>query len=635
MFSVAVENSETRLDTLFRVFGFSAFRSGQDEVTQSIAEGISTLAIMPTGGGKSLCYQLPACRASGITLVISPLIALMKDQVDALYARGIPATCIHSGQTWQDQKLRLRGMTEGLYKIIYVAPERFKNKAFREVLDKITVTLFAIDEAHCISQWGHDFRPDYRELSNVRKELGNPVTLALTATATPEVRTDILAQLDLQSARVVISGFERPNLYFEVQNVRNDQDKYVYLRSFLEDKMDQSIIIYCTTRRQVNEIKVRVEHDGHLVGAYHAGLSNAERKRAQESFIAGDTPILVATNAFGMGIDKHNVRAVVHFSFPGSLESYYQEAGRAGRDGEKSHCLLFNAQTDRQTHEYFINTSFPSPEVVQQVWAQLRSLGVGTHATGPAQITQYLDHSPSSKGISRNPKSASQKPIPEAAVQSVFRLLKLASHIDFGWRDGFPWVAIRDISRARDLRVDWQYLTSRRQSAHRQLTQMLQFISRTSCRQLQLLQHFESTSSFGNSCHFCDVCLDAPPVFDSHHSRIKSPDKPPLLIRKLLSAIARTRGRHNAKIITAMVRGSTAPAMKIHQLEELSTYSILDFLRPSQAIELLRLCERYRLTLRNTNGHISLTDEGVLVMRGDKKLPQALDDHLAKRVCLI
>ncbi len=641
MFRTSLENSETRHDTLLRVFGFEAFKSGQDEVTRSISEGISALAIMPTGGGKSLCYQLPACRLPGITLVISPLIALMKDQVDSAYARGIAATCIHSGQTWQNQKLRLRGMQEGLYKIIYVAPERFKNKAFREVLDTLEVSLLAIDEAHCISQWGHDFRPDYRELRELRKSLGNPTTLALTATATPEVRKDILAQLGLDSTRIIISGFERPNLYFEIQNVRNDQDKYIYLRSFLEDRMDQSIIIYCTTRRQVNEIRVRVEHEGHLVGSYHAGLSNNERRQAQESFMAGDIPILVATNAFGMGIDKHDVRAVVHFNFPGSLESYYQEAGRAGRDGEKSHCLLFNSQSDRKTHEYFIDTSFPPPDVVQKVWAELRQLGVGTHPTGPAQITRHLEHAClPKKGISRHPSSnATSSPntgaIPEASVYSVFRLLKLAKHLDYGWRDGFAWVALRDISRPRDLRVDWHYLNARRQCAHRQLSEMLRFMKRNTCRQLQLLQHFESTASFGLNCNFCDVCLDAPPLFETQHSRIRSPDKPSLLIRKLLSAVARTRGRHHAKTITAMVRGSKASSMRIHHLESLSTFSILDFLRPSQSMELLRLCERHRLTLRDTNNHISLTDEGVLVMRGDHDLPQALDDHLAKRICLI
>jgi ATP-dependent DNA helicase RecQ len=612
------------IDTGLRdLFGFDDFRHGQREIAQSVVDGLSALAVMPTGAGKSLCYQLPACVFDGVTIVVSPLIALMKDQVDALYAKGIPATCINSSQKWQDQKLRLRGITEGLYQLVYVAPERFNNQAFLDALKEVKVSMLAVDEAHCISQWGHDFRPDYLELGNIREFLGNPVTLALTATATPEVQDDIIKQLGMEEARIIVSGFERPNLFFEVHHAGGDQEKYTRMKALLERYDGESIVIYCATRRQVDEVRTRLKHAGYLIGAYHAGLNEQKRTRIQDAFMAGDLPILVATNAFGMGVDKSDVRAIVHFNVPGSIEAYYQEAGRAGRDGEPAHCLLLYSAKDRGVHEFFVETSFPTPEVVSQVWSELRRHGVGTHSIGPEQIADHIN------------RSSRKERVHNAAVDASLRLLEQAAHIDFGWRDGFPWIAVRDHSRARDLRIDWDRVVLRRRIAQRQLEDVCQYAMGDGCRQAQLLRYFNSQASFGHSCDNCDVCIGAPEFTGTSKSdRVAVIDDPTTLVRKILSGIARSRGKAKSDLVAAMLRGSTAQRVHNQGLDRLSTYGILDYLKPAPLIEFLGLCERHLLVDSDARGFLTLTDEGVAVMRGDTPLPSSLEDRLARRVCV-
>ena len=610
------------LDTaLHELFGFDDFREGQRQIAESVVEGVSALAVMPTGAGKSLCYQLPACVIDGVTIVVSPLIALMKDQVESLYAHGIPATCINSSQRWQDQQLRLRGLSEGLYRIVYVAPERFKNRAFLDALAGVKVGLFAVDEAHCISQWGHDFRPDYLELGEVRKSLGEPVTLALTATATPEVQDDIVKQLGIEDARIIVSGFERPNLYFEVQTTHSDEEKYTHTRALLDRYDGESVVIYCATRRQVDELRVRLKHAGYLVGAYHAGLNEKKRDQTQDAFMAGDLPVLVATNAFGMGIDKADVRGIVHFNVPGSVEGYYQEAGRAGRDGEPAHCLLLYSPQDRGVHEFFVETSFPTPEVVAQVWSELRRHGVGTHSLGPEQIA---DH------INRSSKTAH---VHTSSVDASLRLLEQAMHIDFGWRDGFPWIAVRDHSRARDLRIDWDRVVLRRRIAQRQLDHICRYAVGDGCRQALLLRYFNSQPSFGHTCNTCDACIGAPPFTGSKRAeRIACEDDPTTLVRKILSGIARSNGRADSQLVAAMLRGSSAHRIQNEGLRRLSTFGILDYLGPASLLEFVNLCERHRLVAANARGLVSLTEEGVAVMRGDQLLPGDLEDRLARRI---
>ena len=612
------------LDTGLRdLFGFDEFRAGQREIAQSVVDGISALAVMPTGAGKSLCYQLPACVTGGVTIVVSPLIALMKDQVDSLYARGIPATCINSSQRWQDQQLRLRGISEGLYRIVYVAPERFKNRAFLDALEGVEVGVFAIDEAHCISQWGHDFRPDYLELGEVRQYLGEPVTLALTATATPEVQDDIVAQLGITDARVIVSGFERPNLFFEVHTTHADDEKYARCKALLDRYAGESVVVYCATRRRVDEVRTRLKHAGYLVGSYHGGLNDKKRAQTQDAFMAGDLPILVATNAFGMGVDKSDVRAIVHFDVPGSIEAYYQEAGRAGRDAEHAHCLLLYSPQDRGVHEFFVETSFPTPDVVGQVWSELRRHGVGTHAIGPEQIADHIN------------RSSRKTHVHNASVEASLRLLEQAMHIDFGWRDGFPWIAVRDHSRARDLRVDWDRVVLRRRIAQRQLDEICKYAVGSECRQTQLLRYFNSQPSFGHSCNNCDACIGAPEYIpDTNHGRVACRDDPATLVRKILSGVARSRGRVDSTLVAAMLRGS--PAHRVHHegLDRLSTYGILDYLRPAPLLEFVGLCERHRLIASNARGFVTLTDEGIAVMRGAKHVPNELEDRLARRICV-
>ncbi len=345
-------NDSAPLAILKSRFGYDSFWSPQEEIIANVLAGRDSLALMPTGGGKSLCYQLPALIFDGITLVISPLIALMKDQVDALNSNGIAARFINSTLPASAINGVQEQVRRGQVKILYVAPERLAVPGFRRFLSAVKLSLIAIDEAHCISEWGHDFRPDYRNLRQLRQDFPSVPVIALTATATPQVRDDIIVQLGLQQGQVFVSSFNRPNLSY---SVLPKGDYWMRLLSLLRRHMHQSTIIYCFSRKETEDLAADLKAEGLSARPYHAGLDGETRRRTQEEFVRDRVPIIVATIAFGMGINKPDIRLVVHHSLPKSLEAYYQETGRAGRDGLPSECVLFFAYADKAKQDFFIN----------------------------------------------------------------------------------------------------------------------------------------------------------------------------------------------------------------------------------------------------------------------------------------
>lgn len=337
---------------LNNVFGFEDFRPLQEEIIQQVLDKKDALVIMPTGGGKSLCYQIPALLFDGLTIVVSPLISLMKDQVEQLQQYDIPAIYLNSSLTPKEYEQNIQKLKNGDVKLLYLAPETLMMDRTRELLSEQDVDLFTIDEAHCISEWGHDFRPDYRELTEVRKDFPDATCLALTATATPRVRDDIKDILKLDDSETFLASFDRKNLFLKVAE---KDDPLEQTLDFLYTRKKQSGIIYCFSRKQVEELYVELKKEGHSVKPYHAGLSKKVRNRNQEAFIRDNIQIIVATIAFGMGIDKPNVRFVMHYDLPKNIESYYQQIGRAGRDGLRSDCLVLYSRSDKQKIQYFIN----------------------------------------------------------------------------------------------------------------------------------------------------------------------------------------------------------------------------------------------------------------------------------------
>ncbi|GAA0435892.1 DNA helicase RecQ [Lentibacillus halophilus] len=378
-----LEQAETILKTYF---GYPSFRSGQRQTMEHIMEKKNTLAVMPTGGGKSLCYQIPGMAMDGTAIIISPLISLMKDQVDALEALGIPATYINSSLTGDEQNKRLKAIEAGEYQFVYAAPERFESAAFLSVMKRIPIAFAAFDEAHCISQWGHDFRPSYRSIVNSLEQIPDiPAIIALTATATEDVIADIQTLLNIHDDHVVKTGFERDNLSFHVVKGKNKQ---TYIRSFMNEHRHESGIIYTATRKQADALADQLERWGMAAAKYHAGLTEDERKTAQSAFIHDEKTVMVATNAFGMGIDKSNVRFIIHYAMPMTMEAYYQEAGRAGRDGEHSDCILLFSPQDVQLQKFLIEQSPMDDAAKQSDYRKLQAMMNYCHTQ--SCLTSYI-----------------------------------------------------------------------------------------------------------------------------------------------------------------------------------------------------------------------------------------------------
>lgn len=367
-------------ELLRKHFGYSSFKAGQAKVIASLLEGSDTLAIMPTGAGKSVCYQLPSLIYTGVTLVVSPLIALMKDQVDGMSASGIPATFINSSLPASEVSRRLEQAGQGRFKLVYVAPERLGISDFQEMARSVKISFVAVDEAHCISQWGHDFRPSYRKIAGFIHSLPQrPVLGAFTATATLEIRRDIVKYLDFQEPQIFVSGFDRENLYFAVARGVNKKN---FVLDYVRDNRDQPGIIYAATRREVDSVFELLQGKGCPCTKYHAGMSAKEREANQEAFIHDQATVMVATNAFGMGIDKSNVRYVLHYNMPKNIEAYYQEAGRAGRDGEPGECILLFGAQDVLLQKFLIGETVYAPNRKANEYQKLQQMTDYCHTTG-------------------------------------------------------------------------------------------------------------------------------------------------------------------------------------------------------------------------------------------------------------
>ena len=493
---------------LREVFGYGEFLPGQAEVVASVLSGRDTLAVLPTGGGKSVCYQLPALLLDGLTLVVSPLLALMKDQVDALTRNGVAAAAINSTVPREEQADVLRRAAEGDLRLLYVAPERFSDGRFVAALRGVDVALLAIDEAHCISQWGHDFRPSYRDLGAARARLGDPPVVALTATADPLVRDDIVERLGLRDPDVRIAGFDRPNLRFHAIRVRSQKEKLEHISELLEALGGEaSAIVYCATRKRVESLAEALQRRRIRCARYHAGMAEEDRVRIQNAFARDSLRIIIATNAFGLGIDKPDVRLVVHHDLPESIEAYYQEAGRAGRDGDPAECVLYYAPRDRGLREFFIELAHPPSETVLEVYRALVRWG------GDREVIDDLVDREETPGVN-------------AAVQALIESGLATRQGRFAW-------ALRPDGEDQ---IDLAGLEAHRAHATAKLDAMQSYAESATCLRARVLDYFGETDG-PRSCGNCGPCL-AP-------ARRQEPDREaPLFLdlRALRSRLAEEEG---------------------------------------------------------------------------------------------
>ena len=591
-------------EKLQEVFGFEDFLDGQETVINEILSGRDGSVVMPTGGGKSLCYQLPALCREGVTLVVSPLIALMKDQVDALEERGVAVTLINSTLTWNEQKERLDGMKSGAYRLVYIAPERFRASSFMSALSDVKIEMVAIDEAHCLSQWGHDFRPDYMRLGKALEEMGRPQCVALTATATPIVREDIRGVLNLREPFESISGFERPNLSFTITPVEKVAQKYGRLKKVLAE--NKTGIVYCATRKKVEEVAETIHSWGLKCIAYHGGMSDREREDTQNAFISRKADIAVATNAFGMGIDRSDVRFVVHFEIPGSVEAYYQEAGRAGRDGEASVCeLLFN-YADTRTQEFFIDGVNPGPGMIRDVYQFFLN-----EADDSYEVHRTLDEVKEAIGA-KNGMAVG------AALGALIRGRWVERFDVPGMRAKGTRLLKPDVL-TRDLTLDEAALEEKERRDREKLEKMVQLCYANTCRQQWVLEYFGEVDA--PVCGSCDVCRG-----EENSERRAPSDDEDLIVRKFLSGVARMSRRTAAGWegifgrgrIVQMLLGSKSQEVLRVRLHELKTYGILKKQGTAYLNALARSLNNGGLIVTQMGEYplVTLTPRGEQVMMG-------------------
>jgi len=531
---------------LQNLFGLDDFRPSQREVIEDVLAGKDVLCVMPTGAGKSLCYQLPAAVGEGLAIVVSPLISLMEDQVQQLRDEGIAAALLNSSLSPAIQRQVMAELNDGFSGLLYVAPERLFAGNFAHLLDRLRPKLLAVDEAHCISQWGHDFRPEYSRLGEARNRLGNPATIALTATATEDVRADIITQLGLREPTVVVTGFDRPNLRYESRRTRAVAEKDRLLIDLLRQEPG-SCIVYCATRKAVDELTSSLSQalPGRPVFAYHAGMDTAARTGNQERFMQAAHSIAIATNAFGMGINKPDIRLVVHYNIPGTLEAYYQEAGRAGRDGRPSRCVILFSYQDRIIQEFFID-----------------KLG---------------DENPN---------------------------------------------------------ADMQLIAQRKEHARQKLDLLIRYASTSKCRRQMILDYFGDETS-ATDCQ-CDICQ--PESGSAPNAAVDEvPPEVAILVRQILSAIARCKGKFGVGVVAEVLAGSESERTSKWGLDQLSTFGLLRAHPVKRIIAMLhRLLESGLARQRDPDGVkfrpvIELTSAGIAVMKSEQNPPASLVDILPRR----
>ncbi len=578
-------------EVLREVFGFGSFREGQQEAVEAALRNEDVLAVMPTGAGKSLCYQLPAVMSPGYALVISPLIALMKDQVDSLRARGICAATVHSGTSREEKWEVARDMEEGRMKLLLIAPERLRVRRFLEFLDRHRPQRLVVDEAHCISQWGHDFRPDYRRISEGLDFLGMLPVTALTATATTDVRQDIQTQLRLREPAEILTGFDRPNLTFEVVRSEKKANRFSVAR-VVASEVTGTKLIYAASRKSVESVAEQFRERGMTsVGVYHAGLPDRERTRVQDAFMAGDVELLVATNAFGMGVDKSDIRLVLHYEMPGSLEAYYQEAGRAGRDGEPARCVLLFHGSDLVLQRFFLDGNNPSPQMLRRL-----------HDTFQRQPQSHLDYADVAE-------SSGEKN--SGAINTALRMFERVDAI----RARGDMVEVLSTYPAA-FPFDLDALNVKKRRDDERLARIGEFAKRTSgCRVAAIRRYFLDHP--GEPCGGCDLCnagvAEKRPLEPAEQLRVMA----------ILETVSAHDGRFGPHKFAQILNGSTAPEITDRGLDKNEHYGALKADGERTIRALMDYLEEHGMLERKAfvtaDGHhrgslLALTDVGHLVI---------------------